>query len=512
MAEPIIHVVDEDAEALSALAAALQRRFGVDYQILTDESPAAALLRLERAGERGEAVALVVAESLDWLAQAHELCPKAARCLLVSYGDGEAYQPVRSALVRGEIDSYLLKPCGDPEERLYLVVGEILGRWARSTRPRVPLLKIVGERWASRSHELRDLLERGSLPFEFCSHDSDEGRRLLLEAGQPAGLPVVLFRNRCLVDPSNPEIARMLGVRTEPEGRLYDLVVIGAGPAGLAAAVVGASDGLRTLVVERQVVGGQAGTRSMIRNYLGFPRGITGAELASRAHEQAVSLGAEFRVTQEVTRLETDWCERIVTVAEGTEVRTRAVVIATGVSYNRLAVEGVDDLLGKGVFYGGATAEAPGYVGRDVFLVGGGNSAGQAAVYLARYAASVTLVCRGESLAMSDYLVRQIQRSHNVEIRLNTEVLRAEGRRRLEALEVRDRIGGATERVSAAALFVLIGAGPHTSWLQRKLQRDEHGHLLTGSSVVRGKAGVPEWPEARAPHPLETSLPGVFAA
>jgi thioredoxin reductase (NADPH) len=519
MSRPILFVIDEDRAALASVATALERRFGADYQILSEASPATALQRLGQACGRGEPVALILAgvsttemTGLDWLSRVHDLCPRAARCALISYGAGATYPVVRRALGLGQLDGYLLKPLGDPEERLYPTVGEILGSWARAARPRVPILRIVGEPWAPRSHELRDLLDRASVPCEFRAHDCDEGRRLLAEVGHAGPLPAVIFGDRCLANPSDGEIARMLGARTQPAGGPYDLVVIGAGPAGLAAAVYGASDGLRTLVVEQQVAGGQAGTSFMIRNYLGFPRGITGAELAARAQEQAVCLGAEFVLTKGVAGVAAHDMERVVTLDDGTEIRARAVVIATGVSYNRLELDGLDTLLGKGVYYGSSTAEAPAHAGRDVVVVGGGNSAGQAAVHLARYAATVTVLVRGDELTMSDYLVKQIERTANVQIRFNTEIVRAVGKHRLEAVEVRDRRHGDTERLAAAALFVLIGAGPHTDWLEKVLQRDARGHILTGRHVDRREAATPEWREDRAPFTLETSMPGVFAA
>jgi thioredoxin reductase (NADPH) len=519
MAEPIILVVETDPARRDWLGAALARRFEPDYQILTEGSPASALARIGQECGRGAQVALVIVgvttpemTDLEWLDRVHEICPRASRCALIHYGDGPLYPMFRRALLLGQVDTYLVQPQGNPEERLFPVVSEILGAWARAVQPGAPVLRIVGERWSARSHELRDLLDRASLPYKFSSHDSDDGRRLLQEVGHSGALPAVIFRGQCLGNPTNVEVARMLGAATQPEGGLYDLVIIGVGPAGLAAAVYGASDGLRTLGIERQVLGGQAGTSSMIRNYLGFPRGISGAELAHRAQEQAISLGAEFLVTCDVTGLAETGSERIVTLADGTEARARAVIIATGVSYNRLKVEGVDELLGKGVFYGAANAEAPAHSGRDVFVIGGGNSAGQAAVHLARYASSVTLFVRARGLTMSDYLVKQIRRAPNIRIRPNTSLLRAEGARRLEALEIKDTVTGATERLSAAALFVLIGAGPHTGWLGKTVQRDEQGHVLTGSSVVRGSSGHPAWPEDRLPYPLETSLPGVFAA
>ena len=519
MAQPIIFVVDPDPQALAWVAAALQRRFGADYRIETDDTPAAAIIRLEQACRDGEDVALVIAAvastdttALEWLAHVHDLCPWASRCALMSYGDPQAYPVIRRALALGRFDAWLLKSLGDPEERFYPLIAEILGSWARTTRPRVPIVTIVGERWARRSHELRDLFERASLPYEFCAHDDDEGRRRLREVGHAGALPAIIFGGQCLADPSNAEIARMLGANAHQIGGVYDLVVVGAGPAGLAAAVYGASDGLRTLVIERFVPGGQAGTSSMIRNYLGFPRGISGAELAARAQDQAFALGAEFSLTSDVISVSSEQSEHVVTTADGTRARARAVVVATGVSYQRLEVDGVDRLLGKGVFYGAATAEAPAQAGRDVFVVGGANSAGQAAVHLARYAATVTLLVRGDGLTMSDYLVKQLDRAGNVRIRLNTQIVAVEGQRRLEALEVRDTLRATTERLAGTALFVLIGAGPHTPWLEKTLQLDESGHVLTGDSVVLGIGGAPfEWPEERAPLALETSIPGIFA-
>ena len=525
MPEPIVMptllVVEDDPEVLAGMAGALTRRYGADYRVVTESSPEAALARIERSCEFGEPVALIIAgfcggddpSCLEWLARAHDLCPRAARCVLVTFGQSARYPVVRRAFALGQIDSYLLAPLSDPEQRLYPVVGEILCAWARTEAPQAPVLRIVGERWSRRSHELRDLLQRAKVPFEFLAHDDEEGRALLARTEHAGGLPAVFFRDRCLCDPSNGELARALGAKMEADGGLYDLVVIGGGPAGLSAAVHGASDGMRTLVIERAVVGGQAGTSSMIRNYPGFPRGVSGADLAARMQEQAICLGAEFILTHDAARLETAGPERLITLAEGTEIRARAVVIATGVSYNLLDIEGLSALVGKGVFYGAATAEAPSFAGRDVFVVGAGNSAGQAAVHLARYAASVTLLVRGRSLAaMSDYLVKQIERTPSIHVRFDTQLVRVEGKRRLEALEVRDGSSGTTERLAAAGLFIMIGAGPHTGWLEKTVQRDQHDHILTGSSVVREEREHLEWPLERAPLSLETSLPGVFAA
>jgi thioredoxin reductase (NADPH) len=521
MPEPILIVVDNDPATLDSLSAVLERRFGADYRILTDVSPASALARIEEACKRDEKVALVVADlwtsgtsGPEWLVRVRELCPGAGRCALVDFADHSAYQALRRALVLGQFDTYLQKPWGSPEERLYPVVSEILGSWARRALPKEAMVRVVGERWSSRCQELLDLAARNSIACDFLSHDSDEGRRVLDELGHAGHLPAVIFRDQVLGDPTNAEIAEMLGGHIEPEGGLYDLVIAGAGPAGLAAAVYAASDGLRTLVVEFKAPGGQAGTSSMIRNYLGFPRGISGADLAMRAQDQAVALGAEFLIMREVTGLALNGDEWRVALEEDSAIRARAVLVATGVSYHRLEIDGLDALVGKGVFYGAATTEAPALAGQDVFLVGAGNSAGQAAVHLARYAATVTLLVRGASLSasMSDYLIKHIGRTENIRIRHNTELVRAHGRVRLEALEVRDTEKETTDRMRAGALFVLIGAGPHTTWLPKTVQRDPQGYVLTGPNVTRDASGEPSWRLARAPYSLETSLPGVFAA
>ena len=423
---------------------------------------------------------------------------------------GSAREPLQRATALGQLDLSLLKGWVSPEEWLYPQVQEAISAWTKAHRPCLEIVKLVGEQWSPRCHELRDLLTRNTVPFGFYDADSDAGRRLLAERGlEAARLPVaVLFSGRALVDPTNPALAEALGVRTRPDPEPYDVVVVGAGPAGLAAAVYAESEGLRTVVIEPEALGGQAGTSALIRNYLGFPRGLSGGELTARAYEQAVLFGTEFVFMQRATGLTARGDHRVVTLADGSEAVARTVVIATGVAYRLLNVPALNRLLGAGVFYGAAAAEARAMAGQDVFVVGAGNSAGQAALHLARFAARVTLLVRGDSLAadMSDYLIDQIAATPRVAVRLQTRVVDGRGDDRLEALVLEETHTGRREEVAAAAVFVLIGAAPRTDWLAATLQRDARGYLLTGRDVALG-----ERPLDRPPAPLETSLPGVFA-
>jgi thioredoxin reductase (NADPH) len=526
MARPALVVVYEVRGVLAALEQALQSRFGADYQILAAASPTAALDTLGRLRQAGEQVALVLADQwlagmtgVEFLCQAHELHPTAKRVLFITYGDATGGTAGLQAMALGQIDHYLNAPWGPPELQLYPAITEALSQWARSTGslgPPPELVRIVGPRWSPRSHELRDLLARNSISHGFYDADSEDGRRLLVQAGlQAAALPVLLlFDGRVLVDPPTDRLAQALGVKTQPTLGRYDVAVVGAGPAGLAAATYAASEGLGTLLLEREAVGGQAGTTSLIRNYLGFPRGISGTELASRATEQAVVFGAELVYAQPATRLQPAGTDRVLTLADGSRAVSRTVVIATGVSYRRLPIPGLEALLGAGVFYGAAVTEAKAMAGQRVAVVGGANSAGQAAVHLARHAEQVTLLVRGDSLAegMSAYLLQELQRAGNVTVRLRTEVTQVHGAGRLEALTIRDKGTETTETLPAAALFILIGAEPHTDWLATTVERDNRGFLLTGRELLRDGRPLPAWPLDRPPLLLETSLPGVFVA
>jgi thioredoxin reductase (NADPH) len=506
-----------------ALAADLARRFGGDYQVRAERSPVEAVAALERLAGGAEEVALVLAtrrmtglDGLELLVRAHELHPAAKRVLLEQRGEWTSSEPVVRAMTLGQLDYVLFRPWRPLEQHLYLPVSEFLAGWEKSRAPSTEAIQIVGQRWAASSHQLRDTLARVGIPYGFHSDDSPDGRRVLELAGQDGSqLPVVLFRRGlALVDPTHAELSAALGMRTHPvEGRC-DLLIVGAGPAGLAAAVYAASEGLATQVLEPAVPGGQAGTSSQIRNYLGFPHGLSGEELTQRAVQQAWLFGADLILAQAATGLRANGPDRVVRLSDGGEVTTRAVILATGVAWRRLGVPALEALNGAGVFYGAAGSEARAMRGEEVFVVGAGNSAGQAAVHLAGYAASVTIVTIDRRLGefMSDYLVREITATPNIAVLLDTEVVDGYGRRRLEGLTLRDRRTGATRAVPASAVFVLIGAEPRTDWLDGVVERDERGYVLTGRDLASNGSTPPGWPLERPPLPLETSLPGVFAA
>jgi thioredoxin reductase (NADPH) len=439
--------------------------------------------------------------------------------LLCPYGDVATGLAALQAVSLGQLDHWLNTPFGPPELRLYPAVAKLLGRWARETAGAGSLpepVRLVGPRLSPRTHALRDLLSRNNIPHGFYQTESDDGRRLLASAGLgPIGRPVVLLTDgRVLVDPPNERLAQALGAETRPAAGRYDVAVVGAGPAGLAAAVYATSEGLATLLLEREAVGGQAGTTSLIRNYLGFPRGISGKELAARANEQAQMFGAELVYAQPATGLRADGPDRVLALADGSQAVSRSVVLATGVSYRRLPVPGLEDLVGRGVFYGAAVTEAQAMAGQPVLVVGGANAAGQAAVHLARYASQVTLLVRGPSLAegMSAYLRGELERTANITVLTRTEVTAVHGTGRLEAVTVADRAGGRARTLPAPALFILIGAEPHTDWLAAAVRRDRLGFVLTGRDLGGVGGSAPAWPLARPPLLLETSLPGVFAA
>ena len=523
-APPVLLVVGGDPRDVAVTAAALAHRFAPDYRVLTAGSAAAARAELRRLSRAGDQVALVAADlhlpddgGVALLQHAADLHRGAARMLLfemdehytrIPFGELPALQRA-SAL--GQIDAWMVKGWVNPEEWLYPRVQEALSTWSRAHRPSHVVYRIVGEEWDPRCHDIRDGLTVNGVPFLFHPQDSDAGRRLVHDHELDVGrLPAVIRHDgTVLYRPSMVELAVSHGIRIRPAAEDYDLVVLGAGPAGLAAAVYGASEGLRTLVLEERAIGGQAGTSSMIRNYLGFPGGIGGGELAHLAWQQATLLGAEFVFTHQVTALSGDGDRHVLGFRDGGSVAARAVVLAAGVRYRRLGIPDLDRLTGAGVFYGAAGVMAPAVAGEEVYVVGGANSAGQAALHLARYAARVTLLVRGGSLAagMSHYLVRQIEVAPNVAVRLGSQVVGGRGGPRLEGLTLQDRRTGTTEDVRAAAVFVLIGAEPRTDWLAPAVRLDGEGFVLTGRDVPSC-----DWPLVRDPYPFETSRPGVFAA
>ena len=529
MTKPAVILLDDHPDSLTVLEAALRRRYGQDYLIVSQASAAAALRHLADLRDAGRPVALIMAaasmrtaNSPDVLAEARSIQPTAKRVLVVPRGgpgapslrvpvplvaDRQAATPVLRAIAHGMIDAYLPAPGAGRDEGFHRGVSELLEEWAHNAAPALPAVRIIDQQQSARAHELRDVLARNSIPYVFHAAESADGQSWLQQAGQDgSALPVlVTYTGQVLVDPPNDQIAAVFGLASLPAGTA-DVAIVGAGPAGLSAAVYAASEGLSTLLLEREAIGGQAGSSSLIRNYLGFPRGISGAGLATRAFEQAWSFGAIPSMAGPVTGLEPTADGVTLRLADGRASHARTVLITTGVSYRRLDAPGLDSLLGAGVFYGATASEGTAFAGEHVFIAGGANSAGQAAVNLARYAQQVTIVVRGDSLAarMSQYLIDEINATPNIDVRTTTQIAASEGTGKLEALTLKDTKTGSTQTVPALALVVLIGAVPHTDWLPPRISRDEHGFILTGSDLP-GSGNPP-------PRPLETSMPGVFAA
>ena len=517
-ARPNIILVDDEPTPLASLLDALTRRYGGDYRVIPHLSAPGALVELERLKSEGERVALIIADQWmpemtgsDVLVHAHRIFPEAQRALLVEWGDRTAAPAILEGCAMGRLENYLHKPWSPPEVHLYPAVGEFLANWTRMHGPRMEIVRVLGEDPSPRAREIRDLLERNGIPHGFYLADSRDGSRLIEKTRlDPTRLPaVVLLDGHVLTDPTNAEILDALGA-TDVEDPTCDLAIVGGGPAGLASAVYASSEGLRTVVIEREAVGGQAGTSSLIRNYLGFPRGISGAALAQRAYEQAWLFGTKYVFAREARRLEARGTNRVVALADGTEIIAKSVLIATGAAYRRLGIPEIERFTGAGVFYI-VPSDGRFVEGKDVFVAGAGNSTGQGVVHLARFARSVILLVRGDSLEkhMSDYLVREIRTRPNVEVRLRSEVVEGHGDGRLERLTIVDREQGLRETRAAAALFVLIGVQPRTEWLADAVRRDSKGFILTGADVKTETADRPlDRPRTR----FETSMPGVFAA
>jgi thioredoxin reductase (NADPH) len=518
--KPVLLTVDDDPGVSRAVARDLRRRYGQDFRVVRAESGPQALEALAEIKLRGEPVAVLLADyrmpelsGLEFLEQAMDLFPHARRALLTAYADTDAAIQAINVI---DLDHYLLKPWEPPSEKLYPVVDELIELWRSSEDKPVTATRVVGHRWSARSYEVRDFLARNSVSYRWLAADEPEGQRLLEAAGvDAASIPLVVTpEGDSLVDPSVEELAARVGLPTTPATGFYDTVIVGGGPAGLGAAVYAASEGLRTVLVEREATGGQAGQSSRIENYLGFPDGVSGAQLTDRARRQAAKFGAEILTAAAVTGLRPRGSSRVVGFADGNEVAAHTVVLATGVTYNTLKAPGIEELTGRGVFYGSAMTEAPATAGQDVYVVGGANSAGQAAMFLSGHARRVTLLVRADDLghSMSHYLIRQLRDTANIEVRPSTEVAAAEGREHLERLRLCDSATGAVEEVPASFLFVFIGAAPCTDWLDGVVDRDPRGFVVTGPDLLRGGRRPPGWPLDRDPYYLEASVPGVFAA
>jgi thioredoxin reductase (NADPH) len=518
MARPILLAVDDDVSVLEAVVQDLRRHYGATYRVMRAASGQAALDTLGQLKARQEPVALLLSDQrmpgmtgVEFLEKARELYPEAKRVLLTAYADTEA--AIR-AINTARINYYLNKPWDPPEEKLYPVLSDLLDDWLAGYQPPFEGVRVIGHRWSLQDHKVRTFLSSNHVPYRWLDIASDESAVNLLKERQldPAHLPVVLFQDgTCLVDPEPEALAGKVGLSLQASQEFYDMVVVGAGPAGLAAAVYGASEGLRTLVVEPDAPGGQAGSSSRIENYLGFPAGVTGADLGRRAHTQASRFGAEF-LTQRASGLRLEGQYRFVQLADGREVSSHVVLLAPGVQYRKLTIPGADRLTGRGIYYGAALVEAVACKDEEVFVVGAANSAGQAALHFAKFARKVIMLIRGNGLSatMSKYLIDEIERTSNIELESKTQVIEAFGEERLEGLKL---LGPAGERVvPASSLFVFIGAAPGTGWLPSSILRDDKGFVLAGPDL-RNQGKLPEgWREQREPFLLESSVPGVFVA
>jgi thioredoxin reductase (NADPH) len=520
MSRPVLMTVDDDPGVSRAVARDLRRHYGSEFRIVRAESGADALDALRELTLRGEPVAAILADyrmpgmnGVEFLEQAMDVVPRARRALLTAYADTDA--AIRAINVV-DVDHYLLKPWEPPDEKLYPVVDALIETWRAVGDPSTEETKVLGHRWSAASFAARDFLARNAVPYRWYNIEEPDGARLLAAAGaSPDDVPVVITTDgRALVSPSEAEIAAAAGLTTIPAMDFYDLIVIGGGPAGLGSAVYGASEGLRTVLVERQATGGQAGQSSRIENYLGFPDGVSGAQLTDRARRQAAKFGAEVLSARDVVALEARGSARVVRFGDGSEIAAHSVVLATGVSYRSLNAPGVAELTGRGVYYGSAATEAPACAGTDVYIVGGANSAGQAAVFFSRHAKSVTLLVRGPSLeaSMSYYLIRQLDEIDNVSVRTRTEVVEALGDEHLERLVLCSGETGEQETVDSGPMFIFIGAAPRTDWLDGVVVRDHRGFVRTGPDLLTEGKPPAGWPLPREPYYLESSVPGVFVA
>ena len=520
MSRPTILTVDDDRLVSAAITRDLTSQYGEDYRIVSATSGPEALALLAKIALRGEQVALIAADQrmprmtgIAMLAQAQDHAPGAKLLLLTAYADTEvAIQAINDI----GLDYYLMKPWDPPEERLYPILDDLLGDWRQANPDHTADVRVVGHRWSDRSHDIKMFLTRNHVPYSWYDIERDtEAKRLGdLASATPPDLPLVLIPGGdTLKSPSTLQVAGALGLHTTAQQPLYDVCIVGGGPAGLAAAVYAASEGLSTVIVEREAPGGQAGQSAAIENYLGFPKGLSGSDLAQRALAQVTRFGAELVLARDVTGFDVRGPVRAVSFGNSGEIEARALIVATGVSYRRLTAAGLDELTGRGVYYGANASDAGQCQGEEVYVVGAANSAGQAALNLSRFAQRVVLVVRAESLVntMSQYLIARLEAAPNITVRYRSEVRSAAGDGHLETITLADRVTGATETCSASWLFIFIGGTPRTEWLGPDVVRDDKGFVVTGQDLVGFETGS-SWPLARPPYALETSVPGVFAA
>jgi thioredoxin reductase (NADPH) len=520
MKKPVILTVDDDVGVLRAVERDLRRQYGERFRVMRADSGATALELVHQLKLRNESVALFLVDQrmprmsgVEFLEVAVKEFPKAKRALLTAYADTDA---AISAINSVQIDYYLMKPWDPPEERLYPVLDDLLDDWLAGFHPPFEGIRVVGLKWSPQVHAVKDFLARNQIPFQWLDVELDsEARKLDEHAGDGKNLPLVLFPDGShLREPTSEMLAERVGLRTRAQMPSYDLAIIGAGPAGLAAAVYGASEGLTTVMIEREAPGGQAGSSSRIENYLGFPSGLSGSDLARRGVAQARRFGAEILTPQQVTKIRLNGPYRVITLGDGSEISCQALLLATGVSYRRLEVPGVDRLTGAGVYYGAAATEALSCQNEEAYIVGAGNSAGQAAMYLSRFAKRVTLIVRGDSLTktMSQYLIDQITKTPNISVQFHSHVIEAKGNGKLDELTIANDQSGEVQTVPAIALFIFIGAIPHTSTIAELIQCDERGFILSGPDLIANGRRPRNWSLQRDPYLLETNVPGIFVA
>ncbi|MBV9670567.1 MAG: FAD-dependent oxidoreductase [Acidobacteriales bacterium] len=523
MARPVILTVDDDLEVLRSIERDLKQRYAERYRIMRADSGMSALDVLRRLKQRNDAVALILVDhrmpqmnGIETLSQAITLYPAAKRVLLTAYADTEA---AIKAINEVQLDHYLLKPWDPPEQKLYPVLDDLLNDWYAHFKPPFEGVRVLGTRWSPKSYEIRDFLARNQVPYQWLDADAadrePEVRRLVESIGaNNLKLPLVLFPDGDrLEQPPTQELAAKLGLRTRAGLDFYDVAIVGGGPAGLAAAVYGASEGLKTLIIEREAPGGQAGLSSNIENYLGFPSGLKGADLAMRAVAQAQRFGVEIVSPQEATAIRVEGPYRYIKLSDGSEVSSHALILAGGVQWRKLDIPGIDRLQGAGVYYGAGSTEAISCRDEDVYVIGGANSAGQAAMFFSRYARRVIMLVRASSLAatMSQYLIDQIQKTENIHVEFRTQVTEVHGDTRLRSISIRCEGSGETQQVPASALFIFIGAEPRTQWLDSTVERDERGFVMTGPDLMRDGKRPKGWSLDRDPGLLETNVPGIFA-